>query len=108
MHMLWGKAWNSLHGFCSDRLYWKMYLRSAWGENTTPDELIDILNDTVKPNRPRPLMKKVKRAFLEIIPLRPVKYIVMDIILQAQVHIHITNSQMLLAILRAFMFSFTS
>ena len=24
------------------KLYWKMYLRSAWGEDKTPDELVDI------------------------------------------------------------------
>ena len=47
------KSWLGLAGFRSDALYWKMYLRSAWGENISADELIDILNNASLKNRPK-------------------------------------------------------
>ncbi len=45
VHMLQSKPWKTLSGINQDRLYWKMFLRSAWGENITGDQLIDILSD---------------------------------------------------------------
>ncbi len=45
IHMLAWKPWIAITGVQSDRLYWKMYVRSAWGENATRDELIDIFNN---------------------------------------------------------------
>ena len=78
MHTLWGKAWSSFRGLYSDSMYWKMYLRSAWGENTTPDELIDILNNKAKPKKAQPL-KRLKRYFLGVVPIRAVRYVLMDI-----------------------------
>ena len=81
MHTLGGKAWRSISGLYSDHVYWKMYLRSAWGENTTRDELADILIDLAKPKKPKPFLKRFKKTFLDImpIPLRAVKFIVWDI-----------------------------
>ena len=54
------KSWRGLAGFRSDALYWKFFLRSAWGENITGDELIDILNNTAFRNRPQ--KSAVRRA----------------------------------------------
>ena len=36
------KPWKYFYGCQHDHLYWKMFLRSAWGQNITPEELIDI------------------------------------------------------------------
>ena len=47
LHMInESKPWLGLTGLPSERLYWKAYLHSAWGENTTRDELIDLLSRT--------------------------------------------------------------
>ena len=40
------KPWSGVLGRQVDRLYWKMLIRSAWGENLTSDELIDKINDS--------------------------------------------------------------
>lgn len=45
VHMLQIKPWKTLCGLNQNRLYWKMFLRSAWGENVTGDELVDIFSD---------------------------------------------------------------
>ena len=37
------KPWNGLRDLPCERLYWKMYLKSAWGEDIAPDEFIDLL-----------------------------------------------------------------
>lgn len=37
------KAWE-ITGLPYQKLYWKMYLRSAWGENISPSELIDLIS----------------------------------------------------------------
>ncbi len=82
MHTLWGKAWSSFRGLYSDSMYWKMYLRSAWGADTTPDELIDILNskaNNAKPKKAQPFMKRLKRKLFAFVPRQAVKYILMDI-----------------------------
>ncbi|MBQ7216376.1 MAG: glycosyltransferase family 8 protein [Synergistaceae bacterium] len=52
VHMLQSKPWKSMYGLHQDRLYWKMFLRSAWGENVTVDDVVDILNDVVAAQRP--------------------------------------------------------
>ena len=44
-HLCASKPWTGLKGILTDRVYWKMYVRSAWGENLTYDEVIDRLND---------------------------------------------------------------
>lgn len=47
LHMInESKPWLGLTGLPSERLYWRTYLRSAWGDHTTPDELIDLLSQT--------------------------------------------------------------
>ena len=43
VHMWRGKPWAGLSGAQHERLYWRMFTRSAWGEGLTPDELIDTL-----------------------------------------------------------------
>ncbi len=42
-HLTLPKPWRELTGLATERLYWSMFLRSAWGEKTTVDELIGIL-----------------------------------------------------------------
>ncbi|MBQ9526969.1 MAG: hypothetical protein IJR68_05100, partial [Fretibacterium sp.] len=42
-HITYPKPWRELKGLATERLYWGMYLRSAWGENATIEELIGIL-----------------------------------------------------------------
>ena len=38
------KPWLGLKGSPTERLYWKTFLRTAWGEDKSPDELVDILS----------------------------------------------------------------
>lgn len=83
IHMLQGKSWDIIRGASRDRIYWKMYLRSAWGENTTRDELIDILNDVIKNQKQPPkktILKKLRTLiFHYLIPGRAIKFILKDI-----------------------------
>ena len=44
VHMWRGKPWAGFSGAPHERLYWRMFMRSAWGEGLTLDELIDILS----------------------------------------------------------------
>ena len=75
------KSWLGLAGFRSDALYWKLYLRSAWGENVTCDELIDIINDVAQEYNPRKkfLIKRVaasiKTRFLFWQPVRIIRFL---------------------------------
>lgn len=55
------KSWMGLAGFKSDALYWKMFLRSAWGENVTMDELVDIFNGAALKSRYKKITL-IKRA----------------------------------------------
>lgn len=51
IHCAWiEKPWRFLSGFAPDRIYWKMYIRSPWGENMTRDEIIDKLAGLVQPS----------------------------------------------------------
>ena len=43
VHMFMSKPWKAFKGLKSELLYWNMYLRSAWGEGTTPEGLLTIL-----------------------------------------------------------------
>ena len=45
IHFWASKPWSDMQGLETDRLYWKMFLRSAWGENLTPEEVADVMND---------------------------------------------------------------
>ena len=38
------KSWKNFPTMYPDCLYWKMYLRSAWGENITTEGLVDVLS----------------------------------------------------------------
>ena len=88
IHMLFGKPWKNIQGIYSDRLYWKMYLRSAWGENTTRDEIIDIIANVVAGNvhvKPRQnVLRRIisainRRTIARIIPFTALRYIRLDI-----------------------------
>lgn len=81
VHLLLHKSWQGLAGFRSDAFYWKYYLRSAWGENVTCDELIDIVNDAAREYKPR---KKssikiaaayIKARFLFWQPVRIIRFL---------------------------------
>ncbi len=58
IHSFSSKSWNKNQGFCSDRLYWKTFLKTAWGENKSPDEIIDILCDVCALDRLKQLSEK--------------------------------------------------
>ncbi len=45
-HITSPKPWRELKGLATEQLYWGMFLKSAWGENTTVEELIGILGRT--------------------------------------------------------------
>ena len=47
VHFWASKPWADMQGLQTDRLYWKMYLRSAWGENLTPEETAEVMNDMI-------------------------------------------------------------
>ncbi len=47
IHALLTKPWAHLTGKQSDRIYWKMYTRNAWGEDSDRDELIDKFSDII-------------------------------------------------------------
>ena len=58
------KPWKCINGLPSDSLYWKLYLRTAWGKNTTREELIDTLNSLVRKserfhNKPQDCIKSI-------------------------------------------------
>ena len=43
------KSWKVYPEMLADRLYWKMYLHSAWGEDITPGEFVDVIACIPKP-----------------------------------------------------------
>lgn len=51
IHMYRCKPWKGLNGTQSECIYWKMYLRSAWGEYVTRDEIIDIFRNLANSSR---------------------------------------------------------
>ena len=85
IHTLFGKPWRNMRGLQSDRIYWKMYLRSAWGENVTCEELVDVLNDAAV--TVRHTKSKFRRAYNfikdrvigRVIPFRTLHYIRIEI-----------------------------
>ncbi len=48
IHCYDSKPWGSFKGYESDRLYWKMFLRSAWGEGHAADDIIDKIAPLVQ------------------------------------------------------------
>ena len=44
IHMFAGKPWKGFTGRPHEKLYWRMYLKSAWGENCTIDNFIDKIS----------------------------------------------------------------
>ena len=47
IHCWRSKPWTTIYGFQSERIYWKCYLLSAWGENVTPSEVVDIMENGI-------------------------------------------------------------
>lgn len=45
LHLTGPKPWNGFRGNLMERLYWKTYLRSVWGEDITADKAVDLLCD---------------------------------------------------------------
>ena len=43
IHNIWPKPWNTVSADENCILYWDMFMRSAWGENLTPRDLVKIL-----------------------------------------------------------------
>ena len=43
IHMFNGKPWEGFTGREHEKIYWRMYLKSAWGEDNTINNLIDKL-----------------------------------------------------------------
>ncbi len=62
------KTWN-MNGQPAQKIYWKMYARSAWGENKNIDEIINVLCEAAykKPLPPKPLYKKILSPWKQII-----------------------------------------
>lgn len=44
IHMFAAKPWEAHNGSASENCYWKMYLKSAWGENVSREDLIDTFS----------------------------------------------------------------
>ena len=44
IHMYQAKPWKAHNGSESENCYWKMYLKSAWGENVSREDLIDTFS----------------------------------------------------------------
>lgn len=85
LHMYSSKSWASIRGFPSERLYWKLYLLTAWGENARPEDIVDRIIDVAEKHRKNPsparkpeniLRKLAKKLVYGILPMRSVKYII--------------------------------
>ena len=64
LHLTGPKPWNEFRGNLMERLYWKTYLRSVWGEDKTKEELVDILYDTAA--RTPDLHRHTKQCYKQI------------------------------------------
>ena len=62
------KAWE-MSGLPVQKLYWHYYLKSAWGENISRDELVDAISSYMKQPQPKPPL--VKRVILRILRTTP-------------------------------------
>ena len=60
------KSWRVYPEMYAERLYWKMYLRSAWGENITRDEFVDVIAN-IKPEQSEFLHPSPRQCFVRII-----------------------------------------
>ena len=87
IHMLHSKPWKKICGIQQDRIYWKMYLHSAWGENISPHEFVDIIFDIIISQPPLASYSySVKHVMIgfwhmvknRIIPKQSIKYIFMN------------------------------
>ncbi|MBQ6970961.1 MAG: hypothetical protein IJP86_01250 [Synergistaceae bacterium] len=65
IHTFMAKPWLGITGLKSERWYWKYYLRSAWGENSTADDIIDIMSEISAKNKPA-RQSVLRRAVLYI------------------------------------------
>ena len=57
IHAWASKPFKKIAGHVSDRLYWKYYLKSAWGEHDTPEDLIKKICD-IAAGIPEPTKQK--------------------------------------------------
>ena len=88
------KPWESFAGIWTDIFYWKMYLRSAWGENITTDDMLDKIGEMTKihinylnkecNHSPVQCMKRIFKYFsyhitYHIIPVRLIKLFFSDL-----------------------------
>lgn len=75
------KGWE-MTGKIYQPLYWKMYLRSAWGENDTPEEVIDAIASRVKQTRKEPkisIIRSIVRRIKRTVPIVITRLILRDI-----------------------------
>ncbi len=49
VHMWNGKPWQFFTGAEHEKMYWKYYLRSAWGEGMTRDDVIEFFGKFIAP-----------------------------------------------------------
>ena len=61
LHGCFRRFWKVFPEMGADRLYWHLFLRSAWGENTTPDELIEILGSIPNPIKKLSILQRITR-----------------------------------------------
>lgn len=75
------KAWE-ITGLFYQTLYWKMYLRSAWGENKSNSDLIDLMASFYvgRKDKWQLLFERIKPALKKFYwSIVPIKYIFKDI-----------------------------
>ncbi len=75
------KGWE-MTGKIYQPLYWKMYLRSAWGENSSSEEVIDAIASRAKPERKVPrisINKRIMRRIARMTPIAITRLILKDI-----------------------------
>ena len=78
----WDRAWE-ITGMPYQILYWKLYLRSEWGKNKSPDELIETISSFAPKRTPGvylPLYKRIALKFYNRKPFRIIVYIIQDVL----------------------------
>ncbi|MBQ7544601.1 MAG: hypothetical protein IJT02_06620 [Synergistaceae bacterium] len=73
------KTWE-MSGFPVNKLYWHHYLRSAWGENSSCEELLEAISSRIKQPQPKPcLIKRIARRLFNTTPAVIVRILLKDI-----------------------------
>ncbi len=82
IHMWAGKPWLKFSGAEHERLYWKFYLLSAWGDDMTPEGMMLKLSETAsrsqtvqKPTPKQPVLIRFAKSLWHMIPNTIRKYI---------------------------------